>query len=100
MIASRMFIAPGGHFPPQPSAIRVSASTEFRACMRFPFAQGANGANFANLRKMNTYKKPIHNSPEINSCDLFNLKLDYILHANMCYGVARRDRASLLCCQV
>ncbi len=74
MIAWRMFIGPGRHFPPQPSAIRVSASTEFRACMRFPSAQGANGANFANLRKMNTYKKSIHNSPEINSCDLFNLK--------------------------
>src|SRR5438445_2676425 len=74
MIASRMFIAPGGHFPQQPSAVRVSASTEFRARMRFPSAQSANGANFANLRKMNTYKKPIHNSPEINSCDLLNLK--------------------------
>src|SRR5437879_608769 len=74
MIASRMFIAPGGHFPPQPSAIRVSASTEFRSCMRFPSAQGANRANLGNLRKMNTYRKPIHNSPEINSCDLFNLK--------------------------
>src|SRR5437879_7066873 len=74
MIASRMFIAPGGHFPPQPSVIRASASAEFRARMRFPSAQGANGANFANLRKMNTYKKPIHNSPEINTCDLFNLK--------------------------